>query len=86
MTGPADLRPVVLTTSQARRIIDLLLIVETLLSALRARAERGNPQMLASLEEFSRLLTGGGDTSQLISDLEAVRLEVATVVRAQRPQ
>jgi len=74
--------PVTLPAGQARRIIDLLGIAEYLLSALRARGERANPAMLASLEDLASMLTGGGDASALISDLAAAQRELAAVMLA----
>jgi len=75
-----------LPAAQAGRIVDLLLAAETLLSALRARGERGNPAMLAHLEDLAGLLTGGGDARQLIGDLEAARLQLAALMLAASPQ
>ncbi len=85
MTTPED-APLELPAEQAGRIVDLLLTAETLLSALRARGERGNPAMLASLEDLAALLTGGGDASQLIAGLEAARLELAGIMLAASPR
>ena len=80
MGPPAE--PVTLPVGQARRILDLLCITENLISALRARGVRGNPAMLASLEGLAALLTGGGDASQLIRDLEAAQRGLAALMLA----
>lgn len=80
MNPPAG--PVTLPAGQARRIMDLLGIAEYLLSALRARGERADPAMLASLEDLASMLTGGGDASALISDLAAAQRELAAVMLA----
>jgi hypothetical protein len=75
MKPPAE--SVTLPASQARHVLDLLAIAENMLSALRARGERGNPAMLASVEDLAALLTGGGDASCLISDLAGAQHELA---------
>jgi hypothetical protein len=85
MTTPQH-APLELPAAQARRILDLLGITEALLSALRARGERGDVQTLASLEELAALLTGGGDASQLISQLDTAQRGLAAMMLAASPQ
>jgi hypothetical protein len=75
-------RPVTLPASQARRILDLLCAAEHLISALQARGLRGNPALLASLEDLAALLTGGGNASQLISNLETAQRGLAAQLLA----
>jgi hypothetical protein len=75
-----------LPAGQAQRILDLLGITEALLSALRARGERGDTQTLASLEELAALLTGGHDASQLISDLDAAQRGLAAAMLTPDPR
>ena len=84
MSEPAT--PLVLPASQARRIRDLLCIAETLLAALRARGERGDTPALASLEELARLLGGGLDASQLISELADAHLELTEMMITRSPR
>jgi hypothetical protein len=73
---------VTLPVGQARTILDLLAITGHLISALRARGERGNPAMLAHLEELAALLTGGGGASALTSDIEAAQRGLAALLLA----
>lgn len=75
MNMPAD--HITVPAGQARRILDLLCAAEHVISALQARGQRGNPAMLASLEDLATLLTGGGNASQLISDLETAQRGLA---------
>jgi hypothetical protein len=82
MTNPGHDHPVMLTAAQAGRITGLLLTAHTLLSALRARGQRGNPATLASFEDLARLTAGGGDASQLIAGLDAARAELAGLMLA----
>lgn len=77
---PAD--HITLPAGQARRILDLLCAAEHLISALQARGQRGGPAMLASLEDLAALLTGGGNASQLISDLETAQRGLAVLLLA----
>jgi hypothetical protein len=84
MSLPAD--HVTVPASQARRILDLLCAAEHVISALRARGQRGNPAMLASLEDLAALLTGGGDATQLISDLETAQRGLAVLLLARSGQ
>lgn len=85
MTIPAD-PTIELPAGQAARVRDLLSATETLLSALQARGQHGNPAMLASLEELTRLLTGGGDTARLISDLADAHLQLTALMLAASPR
>ena len=78
--------PLELPAAQARRLANLLLTAETLLSALQARGERGNPIILTHLEELTRLLTSGRSTNRLIGDLEAARHELTAILMHQDPQ
>jgi hypothetical protein len=73
---------VTLPAGQARRILDLLCIAEHMISALRARGERHNPEMLAGVEDLAALLTGGADASALISDLDAAQRGLAALLLA----
>lgn len=85
MTTPHD-AALEMPAAQARHILDLLGITEALLSALRARGERGDTQTLASLEELAALLTGGHDASQLISQLDTAQRGLAALMLARNPQ
>ena len=85
MTGPCD-TPLELPAGQAQHILGLLGITEALLSALRARGERSDGQMLASLEELAALLTGGGDASKLIGQLGAAQRGLAALMPARSAQ
>ncbi len=85
MTGPQD-APLELPAGQAQHIPGLLGITEAMLSALRARGERGDTRTLASLEELAALLTGGGDASQLIGALDAAQRGLAALMLARSPQ
>jgi hypothetical protein len=81
VTSPAE--PAAwLPAAQARQILDLPGITEAMLSALRARGKRGNPAMLASIEQLAALLTSGGDASGLISRLDAAQREPAALMPA----
>jgi hypothetical protein len=80
MSQPAD--HITLPASQARRILDLLCATGHVISALQARGQRGNPAMLAHLEDLAALLTGGGDASQLIGDLETAQRGLAALLLA----
>jgi hypothetical protein len=73
---------VALPAGQAQRIVDLPGITGYVLSALQARGQRGDPSVLAHLEELAALLTGGGGASQLISDLEAAQRGLAALLLA----
>ncbi|MGO9082970.1 MAG: hypothetical protein ACLQDY_28745 [Streptosporangiaceae bacterium] len=85
MTGTRD-TPLELPAGQAQHILGLLGITEALLSALRARGERGERQMLASLEELAALLTGGGDAGQLTGQLDAAQRALAGLMLARSAQ
>jgi hypothetical protein len=73
---------ITLPASQARRILDLMCAAEHVISALQARGQRGSPAMLASLEDLAALLTGGGNASQLTSDLQTAQRGLAAVLAA----
>ena len=87
MTSPDDPDgpPVTLPAAQARQVLDLLLICEHVISALRARGLQRD-LALAGLEQFAALLTSGGDAAQLASRLEAAQREPAAVMLAREAQ
>jgi hypothetical protein len=85
MTTPGN-QPLALPAGHAERIRYLLSTAEILLSALLARGQHSTPAILASLEELARLLAGGGDTAQLISDLADARLELTSLMLARNPR
>jgi hypothetical protein len=85
MTAPGN-QPLTLPAGHAERIRDLLSIAESLLSALQARGQHGTPATLASLDELARLLAGGRDTAQLISDLADAHLELTSLMLAASPR
>jgi hypothetical protein len=76
MTAPEQ-EPLLVPAGQARQILDLLTITGSLLSALRARGQRGDASTLASLEDLAVLLTGGGDASTLITRLDTAQRDLA---------
>ena len=83
MTSPAENLPVTLPGEQARQVLDLLLICEHVISALRAR---GLERALApeDLEQLAALLTSGGDAAQLAGRLEAAQRELAAAMLARQ--
>jgi hypothetical protein len=84
VTVPAG-SPIELPASQAVRIRDLLSTAETLLSALQARGQHGNPAIAASLAGLALLLTGGG-TAALISDLADAHLQLTSLMLTASPR
>jgi hypothetical protein len=76
MTAP-EKEPLLVPAGQARQILDLLTITGSLLSALRARGQRGDTSTLASLEDLAVLLTGGGDAAALITRLDTAQRDLA---------
>jgi hypothetical protein len=77
MTGPAPVMP---PASEAAHIRDLLSIAESLLAARRAHGERGSASVLASPDELARLLAGGLDASQLISEFADTHLQLTEMI------
>lgn len=79
MTSPEE--PLTLPAAQARQVLDLLLVCEHVISALRARGlQRGLG--LAGLDQLAALLTGGAGAAQLAARLETAARELAAAFPA----
>ena len=87
MTSPdaPDGLPVTLPGPLARQVLDLLLICEHVISALRARGLQRD-LALADLEQLAALLTSGGDAAQLATRLEAAQRELAAAMLTRQAQ